>query len=611
MEASSTMAALTLSGAAIAGIVCQSLARSLHIPGIALLLVVGVLLGPDVAGIIQPRMMGAALPEVVGFSVAVILFEGGMHLELGKFGKQQRAIRRLVTYGAVTTAVGGMLAAKLFMGWSWRLSALFGSLVIVTGPTVVTPLVRRFRLVPAVANILEAEGVLIDAVGAVVAVVALEVALEPAAASVQHAAVGITVRLGIGVLLGLMGGMVLWALLRYRNLIATGLENVFALALVWGIFKGSEAIIPDSGIAAVTTAGLVVGNLRTRVHEQLLEFKEQLTVLLIGLLFVLLAADVRMAHVRDLGWPALATVGALVFIVRPINVVVSTLGCHLDVRQRLFLSWMAPRGIVAAAVASLFATALGNAGFEGGDELEAMVFVVIAVTVVLAALTGGAVARRLGLSQRPRGWLVLGANALAVTLAELLVELGEEVTLLDRSAEHCRRAEERGLAVIRDNGLDDDTLRDARLAARAGVLAVTPNNEINLLFLHKAKEIGAVPTRMAALKRGAYGATTAMVHRGGGKVLFGDEYDVERWMGWLAEHDATVERMIASEATTLPHDVAGARLAIPMVVQRGDTVRPVADDLSIRSGDAIYFAVRSSHRDEAMRWLASKGWVGS
>lgn len=608
MEASAATAALSLSGAAVGGIICQSVARSLRFPGIVLLLAVGVLLGPDVAGIIQPKMLGAAMPEVVGFSVAVILFEGGMHLDVSRFRKQHKAIRRLVTYGAVTTALGGTLAAKFIMGWDWRLSALFGCLVIVTGPTVVTPLVRRFRLRPAVADILEAEGVLIDAVGAVIAVVALEVALEPSAENVKRAALGIAARLGFGALAGLVGGVVLGGLLRYRNIIANGLENVFTLALVWGLFKGCETILHESGIAAVTVAGLVVGNLNTRIHDQLLEFKEQLTVLLIGVLFVLLAADVRLADVESLGWPAVWTVAALIVFVRPANVLLSTINCQMALKQRLFIAWIGPRGIVAAAVATLVATALDNAGFAGGQRLKAIVFLVIAVTVVLAALTGGPIAKLLGLSQRAQGWLLLGANPLAVTLAQLLEKLGEEVTLVDRSAEHCHHAASLGISVIHDNGLDDDTLRTANISARAGVAAVTTNNEINFLFIKKAAELANVPRRFAALKRGAYGASAKLVHNDGGHVLFGDEYNVERWMGWLEDEEADIKEMTAGSETTLGHEVKGATLAIPLVHRRGSSVRPVADDLALRNGDVVHFAIRSPRRDEAMIWLHSQGW---
>ncbi len=608
MDVNASAAALTLSGAAVAGIVSQSLARSLNIPGIVLLLAVGVLLGPDVAGIIQVDTLGSALPEVVGFAVAIILFEGGMHLEMARFGKRQKAIRRLVTYGAVLTAVGGTLAARLILQWEWRFAALFGCLVIVTGPTVVTPLVRRFKLVPAVADILEAEGVLIDAVGAVIAVVALEVALEPTRESVARAAVGIAARLGVGALIGLVGGFVLWGLLRYRNVIAEGLENVFTLAVVWAIYKLAEQVIHESGVAAVTVAGLVLGNLKTRIHERLLEFKDQLTVLLIGMLFVLLAADVRIADVLALGWRGLATVGALIVIVRPLNVFMSTVGCPLDTKRRMFIAWIGPRGIIAAAVASLFATTLADKGIEGGETLKAMVFLVIAVTVVLAGLTGGPVARWLELSRPPRGWLFLGANALATTLARILTEHGEEVTLIDRSVDHCETAREEGIQIILGNGLDSDTLAKAHIELRAGVAAITPNDEINLLFIQKAKHAGKVKTRFAALKSAALGASSEMVHRAGGFVLFADEYDLAQWSVWLQTGEAMVETLTAGSAATLRHGVTGAQLAMPLVHRRAGNARPVADDISLKDGDLVHYAVHVGRREQAMTWLHTHGW---
>jgi NhaP-type Na+/H+ or K+/H+ antiporter len=598
------MAAMTLAGAAVAGIVTQSLARWLRFPGIVLLLAVGVLLGPDVAGVIRPSALGGALPEVVGFAVAVILFVGGMHLDVSRFRKQHRAIRRLVTYGAVVTAVGGTLAARLIMGWDWRLAALFGCLVIVTGPTVVTPLVRRFKLAPSVTDVLEAEAVLIDAIGAVIAVVALEVALEPSMGSIQDAALGITTRLAGGALLGLAGGVALWGLLRQRSLIADGLENVFTLAL----YKGADFLLPESGIVAVTVAGLTLGNLRTRAHDGLVDFKDQLAVLLIGTLFVLLAADTSLAELTSLGWPAALTVVALIVIVRPLNVLLATTHSPLETKERLFVAWFAPRGIIAAAVASLYATELTAAGFEGGQMLNAMVFLVIVATVLLAGVTGRPIANLLGLTQQPRGWLILGANPLAVQLARILIDCGEEVVVLDRAANHCRAAEACGVPAIQGNGLDDAILHEAKIGLRAGVAGATPNNEINLLFIKTAKRLGSVPKRVAALKRGAYGASREMVHREGGRILFGFECNVDRWMGLVGNDETTVRMLTAGSAATLQHDVEGTTLAVPLVHRRADAARPVTEDLDIRSGDVAYFLVAKATEAEAITWLAARGW---
>jgi len=609
-EASASAGALTLAISAAAGIVSQSIAQSLHIPGIVLLLAVGVLLGPDVAGLIDPDTLGHGLMQVVGFAVAVILFEGGLHLDIRKFRRRGKAINRLVTWGAAMTAIGSTLAARFIMGWGWREAALFGCLVIVTGPTVVTPLVRRFKLVSSVGTILEAEGVLIDAVGAVIAVVALEAALEPAGA-LAKGVFGVSVRLGLGALMGLIGGFILWALLRVRNVVAEGLENVMVLALVWALYQGAETVMHESGIAAVTVAGLLLGNVRLRTQKELLAFKNQLVVLLIGMLFVLLAADVRVAEVIALGWPGVLTVAALVFVVRPVNVFLSTTGCDLSWRSRAYIAWIGPRGIIAAAVASLFAGRLAEAGMSGGEQLRALVFLVIAITVVLAGLTGGITARLLRVSRRPRGWLLLGANALAINLARALQEGGEEVTCLDSSIDHCEAASKLGLDVLRGNALDEETLHRARIRLRAGVAALTPNDETNLLFIEKARSAGKVKVRLAALRSATLGATTEMVHAAGGQVLFGDDYDVELWSGRLRGGEATVERYVASGATKLGHDEVGATLVLPFALERGGKIVPIDDSIAIKKGDVVRFLIDRTRLPDVDRFMLERGWVES
>ena len=526
---SASAAALTIAFATAAGIISQSVARTARLPGIVVLLAVGVLLGPDFAEVIQPHSLGAAMPQLVAFAVAVILFEGGMHLKLEQFRSRSTSIRRLITVGALISLVGGTLAAKLVMGWNWRTSALFGSLVIVTGPTVVTPLIRRFRVEHAVSTILEVEGVLIDAVGAVVAVVALEVALEPTGATVAMGLVGICARLAFGVLAGAIGGGVLWVFLRYRYLVAEGLENVFTLAIVWALFHASEAVLHESGIAAVTMAGLVLGNLKTPKQRHLLEFNDQLTVMLIGMLFVLLAADVRMSDVVGLGVPGLVTVGVLAWVVRPLGVVASTYGTDLNKKQKFFIAWIGPRGIIAAAVASLFASQLEIAQLPGGAELKALVFLVIASTVTLAGLTGGFMTKLLHLGVPVRGWVVLGANELGCLLAKVLSARGQTVTCIDSSVDACENAEKQGLNTICGNGLEAEARHAVQLELRAGVAAITPNDEVNLLFIQKAKQECRTGRRLAALRSARRGTTTEMVHQAGGQLLFSKSCEVDRW----------------------------------------------------------------------------------
>ena len=290
---------------------------------------------------------------------------------------------------------------------------MFGLLVIVTGPTVITPLLRRIKLRQSVATVLEAEGILLDAIGAVIAVVALEVVLSPSGLTFLASPFLILGRILVGGLIGIIGGLAMARLLGIRNLVPEGLENVFTLSLVFALFQISNVLSHESGIVAVTIAGMVVGNRETVVKRELMEFKEQMTVMLIGMLFVLLAADVRLTDVLALGKGGLFTVLTLVFVVRPINIIFSTMNSDLTAKQKILLAWMAPRGIVVAAVASYFVLELEKHGIDG-SQLRAMVFLLIAVTVLSAGLTGGFVANLLGLKrQSEKGWIILGANAVA------------------------------------------------------------------------------------------------------------------------------------------------------------------------------------------------------
>lgn len=324
--------ALTIALAAASGMVAQVAARHVRVPGIVLLLGTGLLLGPDGLGAVQPATLGASLHSLVGFAVAVILFEGGMNLNAERLRREARSIRQLITLGALVTAVGGALAARIILRWDWEIAILFGTLVMVTGPTVITPLLRRIKVKERVATVLEAEGILVDAVGAITAVVALEVVISPDRLSFAAGAWPLLTRLGTGALLGVVGGLVIAALLRIERVVPEGLESALTLALAIALFQGSNALMPETGILSVIVAGIVVGNSSSRVLDELREFKERLTVLLLGMLFVLLAADVRVAQLQSLGWAGVATVLALTFIVRPLNILAGTLGSDLTWR---------------------------------------------------------------------------------------------------------------------------------------------------------------------------------------------------------------------------------------------------------------------------------------
>jgi len=638
----SSSPALVLALALAAGIVCQVLARHLRIPGIVLLLAAGVLLGPEMLGIIDPSALGHGMHDVVGFAVAVILFEGGLNVNVGRLRREALPIRRLLTFGAGVTLVGGALAARWTLGWSWSLSVLFGTLVIVTGPTVITPLLRRIRVDRTLETILEAEGVFIDAIGAILAIVALEVVTQGVTgAAVAQGLMGPPLRLAAGAILGLAGGGVLTLLLRPRHLVPEGMQNIFSLAWAVALFHVSSALVPETGIAAVIAAGLVVGNTTAAPPlRELKEFKEQLTVLLIGLLFVLLAADVATADVAGLGWGGVVVVAVLMFLIRPLSVAVSTWGSELSWRQRAFLAWVAPRGIVAAAISSLFADRLAEVGLPGGDALRALVFLVIAGTVVLQGASASLLARVLGV-RRPsdRGYAVLGGHSLARLFALRLQEAGEEVVILEANQDRTRKAQAQGLRVVFGNAMEERAMLAAQMESRRGIVGLLANSAQNLLFAQKGREDGGAPRAWVALQRGPGMPEPGAVDAMGAHVLFAGPHDIELWAVRVRRGLTRLEvwewRKIRGTATpvggpptarvvagpnvgagsgdpaAIPLQVPkeGRNQLLPLLHRRGDRHQLVDETTRIEKGDRVEWLILAEAEETAHQRLEELGWT--
>jgi hypothetical protein len=415
-------------------------------------------------------------------------------------------------------------------------------------------------------------------------------------------------------------------LLRPRRLVPDGLENIIVLSLVLVFFQISNAILAESGLATVVVAGVVVGNVKTRALKDMREFKEQLTVLFIGMLFVLLAADVRLSRVASLGWAGIGIVAALMFVVRPVNVFLSTLRTNLSFREKAFLSWLAPRGIVAAAVASLFTETLDDSGVSGGHELRAMVFLVIAITVLVQGLTGGWVARLLRV-RRPTnvGFAILGANDLGLALGRVLTSKRKEVVFLDSEAEATRQAEEEGFRVIYGNALEESTLYRAQVDAKAACIAATINEEINFLFTQLVRQEFGAPRVAMGVQINHRSVSTEMVRKAGAKVLFGKPVDLELWDVRLRRGVAAVERwqyenpdvrqMSDGETGEKPSDAKDSGrnefpdpLMLPLVHRRGERASPVDDRTAFKQGDRLDLAVLQEKREESAQWLTRRGW---
>ena len=487
--------------AVLAGITAQVVAEYLRLPSIIFLLSLGVGLGPDILGVIDPKVLGTGLEVIVSLCVALILFEGGLNLELKELGQVSGSLRNLITIGTFITLLGGGMAAHWFGEFPWPLAFLYGSLVVVTGPTVITPLLRQVQVEKKVATILEGEGVLIDPVGAILAVVVLDILLN-GDTDVGFIVGGLAQRLSIGAFIGGVGGALLGQFLKRANFLSEELRNLVVLASVWGLFGLAQTVRGESGLMATVTAGLVLRALSVPDERLLRRFKGQLTVFSVSVLFILLAADLSIDSVFALGVGSVLTVLTLMLVVRPLNIYACTLNSDLNWRQKLFLSWIAPRGIVSASVASLFAILLTERGLNGGDSIKALVFLTIIMTVFIQGLTARSIAKVLGITQADAtGVVIVGCNPVGRLVGRLFDQQGESVVMFDTDEEACELARQDGLRVYLSSALDAELLDEAGLSSIGTFLALTTNGEVNSVVAERAAEEFQPPRVLAVLPR--------------------------------------------------------------------------------------------------------------
>lgn len=476
--------ALTIVFTLLAGIGAQVLGRIVRVPAIVFLLALGVVLGPHVLGLIRPDAIPASgLSTLVQFFVALIVFEGALTLDARNYLRASGSIRLLVTLGAAISFLGAALLCRLVLGWPWTYACMFGCTMMVTGPTVIHPILQRIRVRRPVYAILKWESILIDPIGAVAAVLLLDLFLHQ-----QGGWVDVTrhlfMRVGAGVLVGGLGGFALNYALRWLyGTVQKDVEilNIAVLGAAIGLFCLSEVVAPESGLIAITIGGLILGHGRHHWIAELREFKSQLVLLLVGFLFVILSAGVNIPAVLHSGWRDLLVVAAVVWGVRAIAVWCSTMGGDLSHGDRFFITWIGPKGIVAAAVASLFADRMAASG-QAGPELKGLVFLAITVSVLVAGTTAGWMARRTGVtSSHELGVVIVGANALARIIAKALVEAGVVVKLADTRQAHCREAQKQGLVAYHANVCEGEQLLLFRLDELGQMLTATPSAEVNAL----------------------------------------------------------------------------------------------------------------------------------
>jgi len=381
-----------------AGAIAQALAWLTGLPGVVLLLSAGLVIGRSGFGLVEPLDLGAGLGTVVGLLVSLVLFDGGLNLRLPGDATKQ-AVLRIVLVRLVLALGAGLLAAHALAGLNWPLAAVFSAIVLATGPTVVNPLVRQIRLSPPLGDVLEGEGLILEPIGAVLALLLLELALGDLHGW-RELALGLLQRLGGGVAIGAgCGWLLAEALRRIPAQPAGALRLQLTVGTLFLMFSGCELLLPESGLPAAVAAGVVVGRRPDTDAAELDELIRQLAQLAITMLFPLLAADVSWAELSPLGWGGVSCVLVLMLLVRPVAIGLATWGLDFTLPQRALMSWLAPRGIVTAAVASLFAIRLEQAGVVGAGRLQGLVFLTILLTVGLQGLSAGPLARWLGLSE--------------------------------------------------------------------------------------------------------------------------------------------------------------------------------------------------------------------
>ena len=473
---------IELASIVVIGIGSQWLAWKLRFPSILFFLVLGFVAGPVLKFIHPDGLLGDLLFPIVSISVALILFEGGLTLRLGELKDVGRVVITLIILGAAITWVISSTAAYYILNLDISVSILLGAILVVTGPTVIGPLLSHIRPIKRVGRILKWEGILIDPVGAILAVLVFEVILAG-----EISAAGTVVFLGIlktiliGGVIGFGMAQLLIQLLR-KFLIPDFLQESVAFVMVIGAFVFSNVLQPESGLLTVTLMGLFMDNQKLVSIKHIIEFKENLRVIIISSIFILLAARLQLSDFENFNLSTVLFLVVLIFIARPVSVFLSTIGSKLNWRERTFVSWMAPRGIVAAAVSSVFAFKLSESGIEGSEILVPITFLVIVVTVTVYGLTSYPIAKLLKVVQsKPQGILFVGAHSWARSMAKVIKEKGFNVIMVDTNRSNIKEARLEGLPAYLGTILSEHIADELDLDGIGRLMALTPNDEANSL----------------------------------------------------------------------------------------------------------------------------------
>jgi NhaP-type Na+/H+ or K+/H+ antiporter len=533
---------VVLTGLLVVGFLAQWLAWRMRLPAILFLLLIGIVLGPA-SGFFKPdRALGGFLFPSVSLAVALILFEGSLTLRFSELRGIGHAVRGMVSYGAVLALLMLAAAAHWIAGVRWEVAFLFGALTCVTGPTVITPMLRTLRPTARIASALRWEGIVLDPLGALFAVLVFEAIVTH---QQGHSLAIFAETIGIGAGIGLVVAWGLGFLLR-RQMIPEYLQAYGTLIAVLGAFTLANQFAHESGLVAVTIMGITLGNLR-RVHiENIMDFKEHLSTVRVSMLFVILAARLQWPLPPGMLMAGILVFVAAQFVIRPVSILVATFGSQLDWRERALLSYVSPRGVVAASVSSLFALRLEDLGVTGAGALVPLVFILIIATVVLQSATARPLAYWLGVAAPdPTGVLIYGSDEIARSVGKALAEQQFQVVLADDDWGGISAARMAGLTTFYGNPTSQHAAMHLDLTGIGRLLAMSWRREMNsLACMHFRQEFGRERVyRLRVLAPEESGNRAAFAGSLSAKALFGDDMTHTRFRdlleaGWRIKANA-------------------------------------------------------------------------
>ena len=463
------------------GTSAQILAERLRLPSTGPLLIVGVLFGPDVIGLVQPELLreNHILSVLIRIAVAIIVFEGGLLLNVYDIRHTSRAVSGLVSVGILITTVLSGLFAHYLIGLSWEISFLFGAIISVTGPTVITPILKKVKVNRRVRSTLESESIIADPLGVILAAIIFTAIINKGDLTyvVTH---GIET-IAAGTLTGVAVGLAIWLFSSRFHLLPSKYTRLGILGSALIAYTTAELFAHESGVLAAAIAGVAVGSLDIPHKDQVEEFKGDLASISISAVFILLAASLRLSDLQSLGWQGIAVVVLVMILVRPVRVFLSTFGSELKNNEKWFISFLGPRGIVAASVATFFSLELIEQGYtDEGKLLVTLVFAVILGTVLIEGSAADWLSKFFRVM--PRLTVIIGADETARLLAEKLVSVGESVSIIDTDEENCAAAKEiKNSNVYCEDATDVEVLRKAGVPTAKAVIVATASDKVNIL----------------------------------------------------------------------------------------------------------------------------------